>query len=180
MSQRNYDSGDMYSGASPIFVVEKIRPVKMKVNVSESLFTKIKKGKNVDFTLDVYGDEVFTGKVNIVYPTIDPSTRTFTVELLIANADERVRPGMYARVTINHGRAKHVVVPDRAVQKLVGSGDRYVYVVKGDKAEYRKVELGQRLDTEYEILSGLNPGETVVVAGQSRLKNGAKVKIVKK
>lgn len=180
VSQRNYDSGDMYSGASPIFVVEKIRPVKMKVNVSESLFTKIKKGMNVDFTLDVYGDEVFTGKVNIVYPTIDPSTRTFTVELLIANADERVRPGMYARVTINHGRAKHVVVPDRAVQKLVGSGDRYVYVVKGDKAEYRKVELGQRLDTEYEILSGVNPGETVVVAGQSRLKNGAKVKIVKK
>lgn len=152
----------------------------MKVNVSESLFTKIKKGMNVDFTLDVYGDEVFTGKVNIVYPTVDPSTRTFTVELLIANADERVRPGMYARVTINHGRAKHVVVPDRAVQKLVGSGDRYVYVVKGDKAEYRKVELGQRLDTEYEILSGVNPGETVVVAGQSRLKNGAKVKIVKK
>ena len=180
VSQRNYDSGDMYSGASPIFVVEKIRPVKMKVNVSESLFTKIKKGMNVDFTLDVYGDEVFTGKVNIVYPTIDPSTRTFTVELLIANADERVRPGMYARVTINHGRAKHVVVPDRAVQKLVGSGDRYVYVVKGDKAEYRKVELGQRLDTEYEILSGVNPGETVVVAGQSRLKNGSKVKVVKK
>lgn len=72
VSQRNYDSGDMYSGASPIFVVEKIRPVKMKVNVSESLFTKIKKGMNVDFTLDVYGDEVFTGKVNIVYPTVDP------------------------------------------------------------------------------------------------------------
>ena len=73
----------------------------MKVNVSESLFTKIKKGMNVDFTLDVYGDEVFTGKVNIIYPTIDPSTRTFTVELLIANADERVRPGMYALTLIH-------------------------------------------------------------------------------
>lgn len=180
VSQRNYDSGDMYSGANPIFVVEKIRPVKMKVNVSESLFTKIKKGMNVDFTLDVYGDEVFTGKVNIIYPTVDPSTRTFTVELLIANADERVRPGMYARVTINHGREMHVVVPDRAVQKLIGSGDRYVYVVKDGKAEYRKVELGQRIGTEYEIISGVNRDETVVVAGQTRLKNGSKVSIVKK
>ena len=55
-----------------------------------------------------------------------------------------------------------------------------MYVVKDGKAAFRKVELGQRLDTEYEILSGVNPGETVVVAGQSRLKNGAKVKIVKK
>lgn len=181
VSQRNYDSGDMYSsGEGPIFVVEKIRPVKMKVNVSEAFFTLIKKGQNVEFTLDAYGDEIFTGKVNIIYPTIDPSTRTFIVELTIANADEKVRPGMYARVTMNYGTAKHVVVPDRAVQKLIGSGDRYVYVVKDGKAEYRKVELGQRLDKEYEIISGINPGETVVVAGHTKLKNGSIVSIVSK
>ena len=152
----------------------------MKVNVSEAFFTLIKKGQNVEFTLDAYGDEIFTGKVNIIYPTIDPSTRTFIVELTIANADEKVRPGMYARVTMNYGTAKHVVVPDRAVQKLIGSGDRYVYVVKDGKAEYRKVELGQRLDKEYEIISGINPGETVVVAGHTKLKNGSIVSIVSK
>ena len=87
---------------------------------------------------------------------------------------------MYARVTMNYGTAKHVVVPDRAVQKLIGSGDRYVYVVKDGKAEYRKVELGQRLDKEYEIISGINPGETVVVAGHTKLKNGSIVSIVSK
>ena len=180
VSARNYDSGDMYSGTNPIFVVEKIRPVKMKVNVSEALFTKVKKGQSVDFTLDVYGDEVFTGKVNLIYPTIDPATRTFTVELLINNADERVRPGMYARVTMNYGNEMRVVVSDRAVQKLTGSGDRYVYVVKNGKAEYRKVELGRRIGDEYEIISGVNRDETVVIAGQTRLKNGSKVNIVKK
>ena len=94
---RNYDSGDMYSGGSPIYTVEEIRPVKLMVNVSESLFTKVKKGHEVDIRLDVYGDEVFKGKVNLVYPTIDPSTRTFPVEIKIANSDERVRPGMFAR-----------------------------------------------------------------------------------
>lgn len=178
VSKRNYDSGDMYSsGDGPIFVVEKIRPVKLLVNVSESLFTRVTKGMEVEFTLDVYGSEKFKGTVHIIYPTIDPNTRTFPVELRIANADERVRPGMFARVSLNYGVEEHVVVPDKAVQKLIGSGDRYVYVVKGDKVEYRKVTLGQRIGTEYEILSGVNRGETVVTAGQTRLKNGSKIVI---
>lgn len=99
VTARNYDSGDMYSGGSPIYTVEEIRPVKLMVNVSESLFTKVKKGHEVDIRLDVYGDEVFKGKVNLVYPTIDPSTRTFPVEIKIANSDERVRPGMRKRIT---------------------------------------------------------------------------------
>lgn len=178
VTQRNYDSGDMYSGASPIFVVEKIRPVKLKVNVSESLFAKISKGMEVDFSLDVYGDETFKAVVHLIYPTIDPASRTFPVELRIANADERVRPGMFARVKMNYGTEDHVVVPDRAVQKLIGSGDRYVYVVTDGKAEYRKVTLGQRIGTEYEILSGVERGETVVVTGQTRLKNGSKISII--
>lgn len=59
VTARNYDSGDMYSGGNPIYTVEEIRPVKLMVNVSESLFTKVKKGHEVDIRLDVYGDEVF-------------------------------------------------------------------------------------------------------------------------
>ena len=65
VTARNYDSGDMYSGGSPIFTVEQIRPVKLLINVSESLFTKVKKGKDVDIRLDVYGDEGFKGKVRL-------------------------------------------------------------------------------------------------------------------
>lgn len=179
VTQRNYDSGDMYSGSNPVYVVEQIRPVKLKINVSEALFTKVKKGMEVDFKLDVYGDETFKAKVHIIYPTIDPSTRTFPVELTIANADERVRPGMFARVMLSYGVEERVLVPDRAVTKLTGSGDRYVYVVKDGKAVYRKVELGQRVGTEFEILSGVEKGETVVTTGQTRLKDGSKIEIVK-
>lgn len=117
VTARNYDSGDMYSGGNPIYTVEEIRPVKLMVNVSESLFTKVKKGHEVDIRLDVYGDEVFKGKVNLVYPTIDPATRTFPVEIKIANSDERVRPGMFARVTMSFGHMDHVVAPDRSIVK---------------------------------------------------------------
>lgn len=179
VTARNYDDGDMFSlGGQPIYVVEQIRPVKLKVNVSEGLFTKIKKGMSVDVQLDVYGDEVFKGRVHLVYPSLDPSTRTFPVEIIIDNKDERVRPGMFARVTFFYGVENRVVVPDVAVVKQTGSGDRYVYTVVDGKIEFRKVELGRRMDTEYEILSGINSGDMVVTGGQNRLNNGMEVEVV--
>ena len=171
VTARNYDSGDMYSGGNPIYTVEEIRPVKLMVNVSESLFTKVKKGHEVDIRLDVYGDEVFKGKVNLVYPTIDPSTRTFPVEIKIANSDERVRPGMFARVTMSFGHMDHVVAPDRSIVKQSGAGDRYI------KVSYQKVELGRRMGDKYEIISGVEDGDQVVITGQSRLTNGMEVEI---
>lgn len=179
VTARNYDSGDMYSGGSPIFTVEQIRPVKLLINVSESLFTKVKKGKDVDIRLDVYGDEVFKGKVSLVYPTIDPNTRTFPVEIKIDNSDERVRPGMFAHVTIGFGTQNHVVAPDLAIVKQSGAGDRYIYVYKDGKVSYEKVELGRRMGNKYEVISGVNNGDQVVVSGQSRLNNGMEVEIEK-
>ena len=177
VTARNYDSGDMYSGGNPIYTVEEIRPVKLMVNVSESLFTKVKKGHEVDIRLDVYGDEVFKGKVNLVYPTIDPATRTFPVEIKIANSDERVRPGMFARVTMSFGHMDHVVAPDRSIVKQSGAGDRDSYVCKDDKVSYQKVKLGRRMGDKYEIISGVEDGDQVVITGQSRLTNGMEVEI---
>ena len=179
VTARNYDSGDMYSGGNPIYTIEEIRPVKLKVNVSESLFTKVKKGNEVDIKLDVYGDEIFKGKVSLVYPTIDPATRTFPVEIKIANANERVRPGMFARVIMNFGTLNHVVAPDRAIVKHAGSGDRYIYIYKDGKVSYQKVILGRRMDDRYEIISGVENGAQVVTTGQSRLTNGMEVEIDK-
>ena len=155
------------------------RPVKLLINVSESLFTKVKKGKDVDIRLDVYGDEVFKGKVSLVYPTIDPNTRTFPVEIKIDNNDERVRPGMFARVTIGFGTQNHVVAPDLAIVKQSGAGDRYIYVYKDGKVYYEKVELGRRMGNKYEVISGVNSGDQVVISGQSRLNNGMEVEIEK-
>ena len=179
ITARNYDNGDMYSGGDPIFTVEQIRPVKLFVNVSESYFTYVKKGNEVDIKLDVFGDEVFKGKVSLVYPTIDAATRTFPVEIKIANADERVRPGMFARATMNFGTLNHVVAPDQAIVKQSGSGDRYIYVYKNGKVSYQKVELGRRMGNKYEIVSGVDNGDQVVITGQNRLTNGMEVEIDK-
>ena len=179
VTARNYDNGDMYSGGSPVLVVEQITPVKLLINVSETYFTKVKKGAPVSIKLDVYGDEEFTGKISLVYPTIDAATRTFPVEIKLENRDQRVRPGMFARATLNFGTADHVVVPDLAIVKQAGSGDRYVYVYDNGKVTYNKVELGRRMGAEYELISGVPDNSQVVIAGQARLINGAEVEVEK-
>lgn len=178
VTARNYDNGDMYNlGGQPVVVIEQITPVKLVVNVSESLFKEVKKGMDVTLRLDVYGDEVFHGKVSLVYPTIDPTTRTFPVEITIPNGDKRVRPGMFARVTLSFGTKDRVVAPDRSIIKQAGSGDRYIYVYKDGKVSYNKVELARRMGDEYEVVSGVQDGDRVVVTGQNRLNNGMEVDI---
>ena len=180
VTARNYDNGDM-AGGLPVLVIEQIRPVKIMINISENLFARVRKGMKVDVNFEAYGDEVFAGSISRIYPTINNSTRTFAAEVTIPNNDERIRPGMFARVTLPYGKQNRVVTPDRSVNKLMGSGDRYVYVLEADgTVRYSKVELGRRLGSEWEILSGLESGETVVVKGATALTNGCKVEVVNK
>lgn len=179
ITARNYDNGDMYSGGNPVLVVEQITPVKLYINVSETYFTQVKKGAPVALKFDVYGDEPFEGVISLVYPTVDPATRTFPVEIKLANKDQRVRPGMFARATLNFGTKDNVVVPDLAIVKQAGSGDRYVYVYKDGKVSYNKVELGRRMGAEYELISGVPDNSQVVIAGQPKLVNGMEVEVEK-
>ncbi len=178
VTARNYDNGDMYS-ATPILTIEQLNPVKMIINMSEILYRYVKVGQEMDITLDAYPDDSFTGTVSIVYPTIDETTHTFPVEIKVNNKDQKVRPGMFARATLTVENADHVVVPDVAIVKQVGAGDRYVYTYKDGKVSYDKVELGKHIGDKYEIISGVEPGAKVVTAGMSRLANGVEVKVVK-
>lgn len=178
ITARNYDNGDM-TGQLPILVVEQDQPVKMVINVSENYYPVMKKGMKVNVTLDTYGEEVFPGVVDIITPAVNASTHTFPVEIRVANADKRVRPGMFGRVTVTYGTNNHVVVPDEAIVKQAGAGDHYVYVLNGNTVSYNKVTLGRRMDTLYEIIDGVENGATIVVAGQNKLANGMKVEVVK-
>jgi len=178
VTDRNYDNGDVFA-QRPILTVQQLNPLKALVNVSESYFSKVKMGMAVDIQLDVYENETFTGKVSLIYPTIDPNSHTFGVQITVNNTNMKVRPGMFGRVTLNFGTEQSIVVPDAAVQKQTGANDKYVYVVDNGIARYRKVEPGQHLGEIYEILSGVNAGEVVVTAGQSRLIDGSEVEIIK-
>ena len=179
VSARNYDNGDMYNGQQPILTVMQINPVLLKINVSETFFSRVKPGMKIDVSLDVYEKESFKGKVSLVYPTIDERTRTFGVEIKLDNPNSKVRPGMFARVNINFGAINRVVVPDQAIIKQAGSGARFVYLLEGDKVSYKQIELGRRIDKEYELISGIESGAEVVVSGQGKLADGIAVEVIK-
>ncbi|MDR2936508.1 MAG: efflux RND transporter periplasmic adaptor subunit [Rikenellaceae bacterium] len=169
VTERNYDPGDVYMPGKPILTVMQIDRVKVLVNVSESYFPEVKQGMPVDVKLDLYPGEAFPGKVTLVHPAIDAGTRTFTTEITIQNGNSKLRPGMFARVTLHFGTADHVLVPDVAVQKQVGSNERYAFVVTDGIARRRTLQVGRMIGNQYEILSGINDGEQVVVAGAQKL-----------
>ena len=181
VTARNYDRGDMYTMAQPIFTVQQITPVKLLVGVSETDYTKVKTGQQVSLTADALPGKTFTGKVNKIYPTVDALSHTFNVEVLVSNSDKVLRPGMYCKVTVNFGDAKSPVVPDEAVVRQLGSGQRFVYILNDDgTVRSSAVELGRHFGTSYEILSGVAAGDVVAVSGASSLKDGAKVEIVER
>lgn len=178
VTARNYDNGDLYSG-NPVLTIEQIKPVKLLINVSEQYFSIVQKGDTAIVRLDAIPGREFEGTVSLVYPTINASTHTFPVELSLPNADEAVRPGMFARATLNFGTEQHVVVPDQAIVKQPGSGERFVWLYNNDNTvSYVKVELGQRLDDSYELMGGVPDGARIVVAGQSKLLDGKEVEVV--
>jgi len=178
ITARNYDAGDMYAMAAPIFTVEQIVPVKLLVGISESDYSKVKKGDSVEITADAVPGKTFYGKVNRIYPTIDPATRTFTVEVVVTNNYKTLRPGMFVRTVVNFGTSNNVVIPDVAVVKQQGSGERFVYILNEDgTVSYTKIVLGRRMGAEYEVLEGIEDGAKVVTGGQIRLKDGVKVSV---
>ena len=176
ITARGYDKGDMYAMASPIYVVQQITPVKLLVGISETDYTKLHRGDQVTLTADALPGREFTGKVNRIYPTIDPASHTFSAEILVPNGDRALRPGMYARVKVTFEVNHSIVVPDVAVQKQQGSGVRAVYVVTGDDTvDIVPVTPGRHFGGEYEILEGLSEGDRVIIKGHSAVKAGSKV-----
>jgi efflux transporter, RND family, MFP subunit len=179
VTAKNYDNGDMTSPQLPVVVIQQIAPVKAVIGVSEQYYSYLKKGAAATLSVDALGEETFSGIVTNIFPTLDPVTHTVSTEIEVANKDLKLRPGMYARVYLDFGTKEALTVPDKAIVRQAGSGARYVYVFSGGKAVYRAVELGQQQGDLYEVVSGLNAGDQVIISAPSNLKNGLSVKLRK-
>jgi RND family efflux transporter MFP subunit len=178
ITARNFDNGDVAAG-QPILQVMQINPVKLKINIPESFYNNVKKGMQVKAKTEIFGEEEFAGTVSLIYPTIDPLTRTFTCEVKVNNANSKLKPGMFGRVELNLGKAATIMVSDKAVVKQSGSNDKYIFVENNGVVEYRKVQLGRRIEDKIEVISGIADGENVVITGQSKLMDGTKVEVIK-
>ncbi|MBR3488633.1 MAG: efflux RND transporter periplasmic adaptor subunit [Bacteroidales bacterium] len=181
ISAKNYEDGEMYTGA-PILTLTQISRLKAIINIPETYFPLVKQGMKVDVYSDIYPDKVFPATIEIVYPTIDPTSHTFQAKLNIPNGGEKIRPGMFVRTTISLGEIDAIVVPYQSVLKLTGSNDRYVFTNEDGTAHRVAVTLGQRFDDRIEIIpvtpGELKEGDQLVVTGQARLVDGSKLEIV--
>lgn len=181
ITAKNYEDGEMYA-SQPIVCLQQISTLKALISVPESYFPLVKKGMRVVVSSDIYPDKEFAATIEIVYPTIDPTTHTFQCKLRIPNGNEQLRPGMYVRSKLALGEVDAIVVPYQAVLKLTGSNDRYVFLNDEGKARRVSVTLGQRFDDQIEIIpvaaGDLKEGDELVVTGQARLVDGATLEIV--
>ena len=176
MTARNNEAGDLFMN-QPILHVMQINPVKVIANVPEQFFPAVKVGMPVDLKLEVFPDRTFAGRVSLIHPALDAATRTFTVEVTVPNGGEVLRPACSPARSSTWARRRGVMVPDVAVQKQVGSSERYLYVIKDGKAERRRVTQGRQSGSRIDILSGVEEGEAVAVTAFSRLDDGVEVEI---
>lgn len=178
ISAKNYEDGELYSG-QPILVLTQISQLKALVAIPETYFPLFKPGMKLTLTSEIYPDQTFPATVEVVYPTIDPTSHTFQVKIIIPNSKLLLRPGMYVTTTIGLGKAKTIVAPYQAVEKLVGANDRYVFINENGRAKRVAVELGQRFDQNIEILSPeIKDGVELVTTGQHKLVDGVKINVV--
>jgi RND family efflux transporter MFP subunit len=188
VTERYYESKEMYSGApntsagkAAVVRLMQINPLKATVSISERYFPEIHKDMTAVIHLDMYPGETFRGKIYRVHPTVNETTRTFKTEILVNNPDEKLRPGMYARVMLELRNEKAITVPAMSVMKQEGTNNRYIYISNGGTARKIRVKIGKRFDDKQEIISdSLKEGMQLVVSGHANLEEGATVKIVEK
>lgn len=177
VKEKKISAGDFVKNATPLFTIIQCNPLKLHFTVSERDVGKLRKGQEVTLKVDAFPGRGFTGKVSIIYPSLDDRTRTLKVEALVPNNDELLKPGLFSKVTLFTDAPKEtVVVPITAL--LYEAEKVRVFTIETDTAREKPVKIGSKYGEYMEIVAGLKDGEQVVVAGQQNLSDGAKVRIV--
>lgn len=176
--EKMISEGDLASPGMPLLVIENSEDYRLEATVAESQIQGIGIGQNVEVTIDSIEGERFAGAVDEIKPSADAMSRSFTVKISLPK-DPRVRSGMFGRAVFDMGYVERMPVPKVAIVKK-GQVDG-VYVIGGDSVvRFRPIRLGNtcpKNDAMIEVLSGLNPGETIVADNVDRVKDGGKVTV---
>ena len=177
ISAKTYEDGELYGG-QPIVVLTQVKKLKALIAVPETYYPLIKEGMKLTVKSDIYPEETFAATIEVVYPTIDAASHTFQCKVVIPNASEKLRPGMYVTTTLGLGKENTIVVPYQSVEKLIGSNERYVFINENGYAKRVSVKLGQRFDENIEIIAPeIQPGVEYIHKGQSKLVDGVKIEV---
>jgi membrane fusion protein (multidrug efflux system) len=177
VGQRLVSEGDFVQIGMPLVELVSLDPIQLVFRLAEVDSGRVAVGQKVNVSVAPHPDEVFEATVDVVYPTIDPASRTLRVKAALANPAGRLRPGLFARADLGvRVRSGVSVVPEESV--LQRSDGAVVFrVVGGERVERRVVKVGEFRDGMVEIRSGLDVGDVVVTRGQSDLVDGAVVRV---
>ena len=179
ISAKTYEDGELYGG-QPIVVLTQVKKLKALIAVPETYYPLIKEGMHLTVKSDIYPEQTFPATIEVVYPTIDAASHTFQCKVVIPNASEKLRPGMYVTTTLGLGKENTIVVPYQSVEKLIGSNERFVFINENGYAKRVSVKLGQRFDEQIEIIAPeIQPGVEYIHKGQSKLVDGVKIEVKK-
>ncbi len=173
---RRVSPGDYVTPGQDMVNLEDIDPVKVDFRIPERFLSSLSVGQSIRVGVDAFPERRFDGEVYAIDPQVDPAGRSIAIRARIDNPDRVLRPGLFARVRlILDERPSAVVVPEQA---LVPRGQqRFVFRVVDGKAMRTEVRIGQRRSGQVEIVDGLAAGDTVVTAGQIKLRDGTPVTV---
>ena len=175
--------GTYVNSGTAVVTLQQLDPVLVDINVPQDKLGEVKVGQPVVLSLDAFADHPFSGEITAISPKIDPATRNAQVEASVPNADELLKPGMFANVAIQIGEQKpYLTLPQTAI--TFNPYGETVFLVKrsGKKDDKGKEEMptaqsvfvttGAKRGDQIAVLSGLKEGDEVVTSGQLKIKNG--------
>lgn len=177
VTMRNVEVGDILGPGTPAFRIIDVNTVKVQAGIPEKHIALFKEGNTVAIGFDALPDKIFEGRIDYISPEASTSVRTFLAEILVNNSDRLIRAGIMGDARILRQVYENtVMVPINAL--IESQRGRIVFVAgSGNKAEERYVEIGAANDTMIRIITGINPGDRVIVKGQQDLVNGEAINI---
>ena len=188
IGKRYFETGDMVSPQFPVVAIVQMDRVKIKFDVTENDYGKLAKGQKAQVSVRSFPDKTFYGTISRISPILDPITRMAQVEVIIKNADQKLKPGMYGNVTVTTGTLENILSVPRystiettSLQRADGVNQvrkRYlVFVVENEKAIQRELDVNYVNHIRLAINSGVAVGEKLVVEGQNNLRDSVAVVI---
>jgi len=177
VAERLVSTGDYVARGMKVATVVRIDPVRVELTVPEQYLSQVKAGQPVRLSVDAYPGETFTAHVRFVSPALKADQRALTVEAVAANADGRLKPGLFATALLQQSKpAPALLVPATSVETVAGTSR--VYVIAGDnKIEERIVTLGEQVGDRIEISSGVKAGERVATNPRGKLADGVRIQL---
>ena len=174
---RHVSAGEYITAGQALVNLEAIDPVKADFRVPEKFLPAIRVGQTIKIKVDAFPEDSFEGRVYAIDPRLDVAGRSLLVRAMVPNRDQRLRPGLFARVTVLLQLKEDALsVPEQAI---VPQGEsQFVFKIVDGKAKLTKVKIGTRREGRVEIVEGLTAGDQVVTAGQLKIRDGSPVTIV--